>query len=119
MKQIYIADDPADAHLVAGILDQYGISCDVRGEDLWSARGQLPLTTDTLPTVWIADDGKYEQAAELVKKFKDGTLAADKGGSPWTCPKCSEEVEAQFSNCWNCGANRPLETETTEGIGEL
>ena len=112
MKQVYIADDPAEAHLVAGILDQYGISCDIRGEDLWSARGQLPLTTDTLPTVWITDDSEYEQAAELVKQFEDGTLAAGKGGDPWTCPKCGEEVEAQFSNCWNCGENRPANRQT-------
>lgn len=111
MKQVYIADDPAEAHLVAGILDQDGISCDIRGEDLWNARGQLPLTAETLPTVWIVDDSKYEQAVELVKQFEDRTLAADKGGDPWTCPNCGEEVEAQFSNCWQCRANRPPETQ--------
>ncbi len=112
MKQVYIADDPADAHLVAGILDQFGISCEIRGEDLWSARGQLPLTADTLPIVWIADDGKYEQAIELVRQFENGTLTAGKGDSPWTCPNCGKEVEAQFTNCWKCGANRPSETQT-------
>ena len=28
MKQVYIAQDPPDAHLLAGILEQYGISCE-------------------------------------------------------------------------------------------
>lgn len=109
MKRVYIADDPAGAHMVAGILEQYGISCEIRGEDLWIARGQLPLTTETLPQVWITDDARYEQAAELVQKFQDGTLVEGKGGEPWTCPECDQKVEAQFSNCWQCGANRPRE----------
>ena len=24
----------------------------------------------------------------------------------WKCPKCGEEIEAQFDACWNCGAFR-------------
>ena len=58
MKQVYIADDPTEAHLVKGILEQYGISCEVRGEALWGARGGLPLTSEALPTIWIVDERK-------------------------------------------------------------
>jgi transglutaminase-like putative cysteine protease len=113
MKQVYIADDPTEAHLVKGILEQYGISCEIRGESLWIARGQLPLTSETLPTIWIIDDNKYEEATELTERFQNGTLAANAGAN-WKCHECGEEVEGQFTECWQCGANRPEETQTSE-----
>lgn len=25
--------------------------------------------------------------------------------STWTCPNCSEELDADFDRCWNCGTN--------------
>ncbi len=113
MKQVYIADDPTEAHLMKGILEQYGISCEIRGEALWIARGQLPLTSETLPTIWIIDDNRYEEATELTERFKDGTLAENTGAN-WKCPECGEEVEGQFTECWQCGANRPEETQIYE-----
>jgi hypothetical protein len=113
MKQLYIADDPTEAHLVKGILEQYGISCEIRGEALWIARGQLPLTSETLPTIWIIDDNRYEEATELTERFKNGTLTENTGAN-WKCPECGEEVEGQFTECWQCGANRPEETQIYE-----
>ncbi|MBW7990228.1 MAG: hypothetical protein FVQ84_09470 [Planctomycetes bacterium] len=113
MKQVYIADDPTEAHLVKGILEQYGISCEIRGEALWGARGQLPLTSETLPTIWIIDDSRFEEAAELAERFKNGTLTSG-SGTDWKCPECGEEVEGQFTECWQCGANRPEETQIYE-----
>jgi len=111
MKQVYIAKDPLDAHLVKGIMEQYGIPCEIRGEELWSARGQLPLTPDTLPAIWISDDGQYEEATQLVAAYEDGTLTASAGEDPWKCPGCGEEIDAQFTDCWQCGANRPSQAE--------
>ena len=113
MKQVYIADDPTEAHLVKGILEQYGISCEIRGEALWIARGQLPLTSETLPTIWIMDESRFEEAKELTERFHNGTLTTNTG-TFWKCPECGEEVEGQFTDCWQCGANRPEETQTYE-----
>jgi hypothetical protein len=113
MKQVYIADDPVEAHLVKGILEQYGISCEIRGESLWRARGGLPLTSETLPTIWIVDDSKFEEATELTERFQNGTLTAN-AGTDWKCPECGEEVEGQFTECWQCGVNRPEEPHIYE-----
>ena len=110
MKKVYIAQDPSDAHFVAGILQEYGISCEVLGEDLWGARGALPLSPDTLPTVWIQDDNKIEQAEKLVRQYENKTLPVNTGG-PWQCPNCGEEIEAQYTDCWQCGTSRPEEKE--------
>ena len=32
----------------------------------------------------------------------------------WTCPKCSEQVENQFTECWNCGTGNG-ENPTSSG----
>jgi len=111
MKQVYIAQDPPDAHLLAGILEQYGISCEIRGEELWGARGALPISQDTLPTIWIHDDDRIEEAKKLVQQYENKTLTANTGNSPWQCPNCCEEIEAQYTDCWQCGTSRPEETE--------
>ena len=105
MKQVHIADDPTEAHLLKGILEQCGISCEIRGEVLWGARGGVPLTSDTLPAIWIVDENKFEEAKELIEQFKNKTLAKN-AGPPWKCPECGAEVEGQFTDCWQCGASR-------------
>jgi len=113
MKQVYIADDPTEAHLVKGILEQHGISCEVRGEALWGARGGLPLTSEALPTIWIVDESKFDEAKKLTEQFKNKTLTADAGVS-WKCPGCGVEVEGHFTDCWKCGASRPEESLNSE-----
>ena len=113
MKQVYIADDPTEAHLVKGILERYGISCEIRGESLWIARGQLPLTSETLPTIWIMDESKFDEAKELTERFNKGTLTSNSSRA-WRCPECGEVVEGQFTDCWQCGASQPEDMQTFE-----
>ncbi|MHC4207226.1 MAG: putative signal transducing protein [Planctomycetota bacterium] len=112
MKKVYIAQDPPDAHFVAGILREHGITCEVLGEELWGARGALSVSPDTLPAVWIQDDGRYEQALNLIRQIENKKLNPPSGGSPWKCPNCDENMEAQYTDCWKCGTPRPEETMT-------
>ncbi|HCO95728.1 MAG TPA: hypothetical protein DIU00_17570 [Phycisphaerales bacterium] len=111
MKQVYVAQDPSDDHILVGILDEYGISCEVHGESLWAARGELPLTMDTQPTVWILEDDKFDQARNLVLQYENKTLASNISGGPWKRPNCGEEIEAKYTDCWQCGMARPEEME--------
>ena len=111
MKKVYIALDPADAHFVAGILKEHGITCEVLGEDLWGARGALSVSPDTLPAVWIQDDNRYEQAQNLIRQIENKTLNTPIGDCPWECPNCGEDLEAQYTDCWKCGTARPEEKE--------
>ncbi|HKW13347.1 MAG TPA: DUF2007 domain-containing protein [Candidatus Krumholzibacteria bacterium] len=68
MKQVFVAQNPAEAHLVRGMLESNGIPAEVRGEALWGTRGETPLTPDTLPTVWV-DDPDATEAARIVKEY--------------------------------------------------
>jgi hypothetical protein len=69
MKQVFVARNPAEAHLVKGLLESRGIQAEVRGEALWGTRGEAPLTPDTQPTVWVLDDLQVPEAARIVKEY--------------------------------------------------
>ena len=97
-----MAKTVAEAHLIKGILEAEGIAGEVRGESLSGAVGTLPLY-EAWPSVWVAD-GDAARANELViEAFR----REDAGGEVWTCPGCGEQLEAQFSECWQCGTSRP------------
>ena len=108
MKKVYIAGHPTEAHLIKGLLESYNISCEVRGEALFGVRGEVPITADTLPSVWVHDDDDFEKAREIVKDYDRGSSAAH-AQSLWKCPNCGEVLEPQFTECWNCGTEHPPE----------
>ena len=104
MKQIHVAKHATEAHLVKGFLESHGIEAVVRGEFLTSGWGELP--TD-LCSVWIADDEQFQRADRLLIDFLSGKLARDATGNSWTCARCGERLEGQFTACWKCGMARP------------
>jgi len=106
MKQIHTAKHALEAHVVKGFLESQGIEAVVRGEYLTSGWGELPVD---LCSVWITDDARFDQANRLLIAFLKGTLARELGAQSWQCPECSEILEGQFTECWNCGARRPQE----------
>lgn len=106
MNKIYTANNPAEAHLVKGIIESYGIKCEVRGEHLFGARGELPITPETLPSVWIFDDNEYQKARQLIEEYDRRKKEDTKDATNWTCLKCGEESDSQFTECWNCGSSR-------------
>ena len=69
MKKVYVADNPAQAHLVKGMLESHGIRAEVQGEALWGTRGETPVAEDTLPTVWVLDDRQEGDAVRLVEEY--------------------------------------------------
>ncbi|MFO7568656.1 MAG: DUF2007 domain-containing protein [Smithellaceae bacterium] len=106
MKRVYLARNPADAHLLRGILESHHIQAVVHGDFLWSARGEVPLTVDTSPSVWVQHDIDFERASEVVRQFQSQISADAFSGADWTCGHCGETNEGQFSECWQCGTGR-------------
>jgi len=106
VTRVYVARHPTDAHLFKGILEAQGIEALVRGEALFGARGEAPVTFDTLPSVWVMDDDDVDRARALADEYAKGDTAAEPRPT-WRCAACREVVEGQFSECWQCGATRP------------
>ena len=130
MKKVYSARDALEARLVVGHLADHGIDAIVQGEELWSARGELPLTPDTAPSVWVVEEADVDEAIRLILE-KQGpanpatcvTCGHDLQGlaeprcpecgrpfrrvTSWQCRNCGERLESTFSHCWKCGTVRP------------
>jgi len=101
MKKVYSAENLVMAGHVQSLLDQTGIDCEIQNQNLAGALGELP-PFECWPEVWIYDDDDYNRALAVIEQALSG---ADQG-TPWQCA-CGERIEGQFSQCWNCGAERP------------
>jgi ribosomal protein L37AE/L43A len=111
MQHVYTARDQMDAHFLKGILEREGIVSVVQGEMLEGAWGTMPVSSESLPSIWVneADVGK---AQPIIAEYQSREVRNAKGveappRATWKCPKCGEEVEEQFDTCWNCGTERP------------
>lgn len=106
MKRIFVARHPIEAHLVMGILESEGIVSEVRGEALSWALGEIPITMDSLPSVWVLDDSQADRAATLVIRYEQEQAPLQTTGWQWRCLECGEMIEPQFTSCWQCGTER-------------
>jgi hypothetical protein len=104
MKQVHVAKHAPEAHIVKGLLESNGIAAVIRGEFLTGGWGELPVD---VCSVWIEDDSQYERAHSVLLQFLNGDAAREHHGNAWRCHHCGEQLEGQFTKCWNCGAIRP------------
>ncbi len=108
MKKVYVARNPADAHLLRALLEGEGIRADVIGEFLYSCLGELPISPDCRPSVWVVDDSDCEKAEEIIGRYKLAEDAPRDDREEWKCSGCGETNEDLFMECWQCGRSRPL-----------
>lgn len=106
MRQVYSAEHPTEAHMVRGILEAKGIECVVRGEILFGARGELPVTPETAPSVWVVEEKRYDEARRIVAQYEKANREGAPEGQTWRCQSCREVLEGQFTHCWKCGVPR-------------
>ena len=99
MKRVFSSESLVDAGHVRAVLEQHGIACFLKNEQLSGALGEVPFL-ECMPEVWVRDDADAARAESLV-----GELSADApAGVSWTCAHCNETNEPQYVECWNCGA---------------
>ena len=102
MRRVHIARTLADAHIVKDVLEDHGFACVLKGEHLVGLRGEIPFDADSLPSVWVPES-QAERAIRVVTDAQGGPSEA----GDWICPNCDEEIEGQFTDCWQCGTPRP------------
>src|ERR1044071_1929958 len=102
MIRVYTAKDPLMVGHLKNVLASYGIRSVTRNFDLSSAAGELP-PIECWPELWVIDDEKTGEAKTILRK----TLAPlESVKKPWRWGRCKEELEGQFTECWNCGEPR-------------
>ena len=98
MKRIATAESLAEIGHFRNVLEQNGIGCTVKNEQLSGALGEVPFL-ECLPELWVLRDADADRAERLIAELRQEAV----GGESWRCSRCKEENEAQFAACWNCG----------------
>nr|WP_246201003.1 DUF2007 domain-containing protein [Vibrio ziniensis] len=98
--KIFIAQHPTEAHIVCGLLRQQNIPCEVRGETLFSVRGEIPFDEASSPYVWLLNLSLLEQSEQVISDYLQPAFPNQ---PDWVCKHCGENNEPQFGLCWNCG----------------
>jgi hypothetical protein len=77
MQQVYVTRTLADVYLVRDYLAAEGVQTEIRNEHLFGAQGEVPVTSDALPSLW-AQDEDVPRARELIERHRssDGSDAA-------------------------------------------
>jgi putative signal transducing protein len=94
--------DGENLEMLKSLLEDTGIPCMIRNENLSSAMGELPFQ-ECFPELWIMKDQDYPRAAEMVQTWRSTRIEIH---DSWIC-RCGETIEGQFTSCWNCGNERP------------
>lgn len=96
MKRVVRAWTLAEIGLYRTVLEQNGIDCMIKNEQLAGALGDVPFL-ECSPELWVLNDADLAQAERLVEELKQPVV-----GSAWRCPHCGEDNEAEFAVCWKC-----------------
>ena len=103
MKRIYSAHSPLLVGHMRNVLEAHGIRCLTQNMELLGGAGELPPTA-VWPELWVEREIDHERAERLVEEALADNPSDE---ANWRCPGCGEELEAQFDECWNCGAHKP------------
>jgi hypothetical protein len=98
LRRVYSSFNLQLVHHQANLLAVEGIRAVVKNEILSSAMGELP-PAECQAELWVVNDADARRAEEIL-------LRGSAPGPQWTCA-CGESLEAQFTQCWRCGALRP------------
>ena len=99
MKRIYSSFNLAAVHHAKNLLAAEGIPAVVKNEFLSSAMGDLP-PAECQAELWLLDPRDAARAEQVL-------FRPEPQGEDWTCG-CGERCGPQFTQCWRCGAYRPL-----------
>jgi len=103
MQMVYTTDSLVDVLHLKNLLEVEGIACLVKNDQMYTLRAEVPFV-EVWPQLWVARDADLTRARSVVEHFLKGP---DPGLPDWRCAVCGEQLEAQFTSCWHCGAQRP------------
>ncbi len=105
MIKVFTAQNFIEVAFWRNYLEQHGIACQIKNEFLGAAAGELP-PTECWPELWIND----ERDEQLAQNYLASDPLGEQDLPAWRCSFCGEESDGQFSHCWNCEKEKPIET---------
>jgi hypothetical protein len=103
MRRLFTSLNLIEINHVKNLLEAGGVQSVLRNQLMTTLAGEVPFDQASAQ-LWVLDDSQMPLAEEI---FNDWRRARFKGGPAWTCFACGERHEGQFSQCWNCGAEKP------------
>jgi len=91
-------------HHLKNLLELEGVHAIIRNENLSAALGGIPAT-ECWVELWILDENREAEARDIIRKKVQSDESVIRWS--WRCPHCGEEIEGQFTDCWNCGEPKP------------
>lgn len=101
-KPLIASLDTLEVHHLKNVLEAEGIRCYLRNELLTRLAGEIPFTECALE-LHVADEADRWRAERILDEWR---RAAPGTAEPWTCGRCDERLEGQFTECWRCGQPR-------------
>ena len=98
MKRVFSSFNQTAVYHAQNLLETGGIRTTLRNQMLSSAMGELP-PAECQAELWVLDEQDAARAAAILQR--------QISGPDWTCA-CGEQLGPQFTQCWRCGAYRPL-----------
>lgn len=93
---IYCAANAVEANIVKGLLINNNIECQLLGESLQGAVGEIPLEQTQVRVQVFAI--KERQARQILVNYTQVQQSAP----DWVCPNCNEHNGSTFDFCWSC-----------------
>ena len=103
-KEIYLAANATEAHLIQGLLERESIETSLYGEGLSIAWGGLPTELNQIEI--LVDENMYSEARGIISKYEEILRNPAQDGHSWECEECQQVNPETFEICWSCQANR-------------
>ena len=94
---LYNAENSLEANIIKGLILNAGIECQIKGEMLQGAMGEIPFE-QTQVSVQVYEI-KERHAREILVNYQQVKQSAP----DWVCPNCNEHNGSTFDFCWSCG----------------
>ena len=103
MKRLFTSPDSAELELLKNMLQKAGIRSVEKNKYMAQTIPAPPFQAE----LWVENEADYPTAVAMLEEWQHPTNTS---GASWTCSRCGEKLESQFSKCWKCGTKRAAVT---------
>ena len=103
MKPLFASLNLHEIHHLKNLLQSSGIRCRIRNEGLSTLAGEVPFPECAMQIV-LEDESDRDRAESVLREMRGHATAP--GAAVWSCHRCGERLEVQFTACWRCGKEK-------------
>tara|TARA_B100001741_G_C16211719_1_gene440622 strand:- start:51 stop:380 length:330 start_codon:yes stop_codon:yes gene_type:complete len=105
-KNLYLAANSAEAHIIQGLLVRESIKVNLVGEGLSIAAGGLPA--DVYQIKILVEEKQYNKALDIIKEYEKILKSENIDQGEWRCMHCDNLNPKTFDICWSCNSSKKI-----------